>query len=120
MKRWIAVFKFAAEGLLYVFRHERNMRIHGTAAAVAAAVGAWVRLDRGEWLWITACIALVWLTECVNTAVERAVDAAVGSERHPLAKAAKDAAAAAVLVASLFALAAAAMILLPAALEKIR
>lgn len=96
------------------------MRVHAAAAGIAVLLGGWVRLGRNEWLWILASIAFVWTAECVNTAVERTVDMSIGDSRHPLAKVAKDAAAAAVLVASLFALAAGLIILLPAVIEKLR
>jgi hypothetical protein len=46
---------------------------------------------------------LVWCMELVNSAVEATVDLVVGEQLHPLAKVAKDVAAAAVVVAALVA-----------------
>ena len=50
-----------------------------------------------------AAIALVLCAEALNTAIERAVDL-LEPTRHPLARDAKDLAAAGVLIASLFSL----------------
>jgi hypothetical protein len=60
---------------------------------------------------IVAC-GLVLAAEGMNTALERAIDR-VGRERHPLAGAAKDSAAGAVLVAALAAAAVGGVLLLP-------
>ncbi|WP_309123048.1 diacylglycerol kinase family protein [Paenibacillus sp.] len=111
--------RYAAWGWWHALRHERNMRIHAVAAAAAVAVGAYARLDRDDWLWVALSIALVWSAECVNTAMERVVDLVVGTEREPLAKAAKDTAAAAVLVLTAFSLVVAGTVLVPAALARL-
>lgn len=94
------------------------MRIHLAGAAVAVGLGLYCGLERWEWLWIAFSIALVFSAECINTAIERTVDLASEGKRYPLGKAAKDTAAAAVLVVSLFSLIVAALVLVPALLEK--
>jgi diacylglycerol kinase len=99
---WAASFRHAARGIAVTLREERHMRFHLAAAAAAAAAGAWLRIGRADWLWLAAAVAAVWMAELINTAVERTVDLA-SPEKHPLAKAAKDAAAGCVLVASVFA-----------------
>ncbi|MBW5444881.1 diacylglycerol kinase [Cohnella sp. CFH 77786] len=109
---WIVSFGFALRGIAYAIRNERNMRFHVAAAAVVAAAGLWLRVGLSDWLWLGAAAAGVWTAELINTAVERTVDLATRAE-HPLAKAAKDAAAGAVLVASLFAAAAGSAVLGP-------
>ncbi|MCI3919703.1 diacylglycerol kinase family protein [Paenibacillus sp. TRM 82003] len=118
MRRRIIGLRHAAAGLAHAIRTERNMRIHAAGALLAVAFGVYSRLSRDEWLWVALAIALVWSAECFNTAMERAVDR-VGEERHPLAKAAKDTAAAAVLVVSAFAVVVGALVLLPAFLTRI-
>lgn len=68
--------------------------------AVAAVVaGAVLRLPPAAWAIVFLTIALVVGTELLNSAIESVVDL-VSPEDHPLAKRAKDIAAAAVLVAS--------------------
>lgn len=78
------------------------MRFHAGAASVAAIAGAWLRIGLTDWLWLGAAATGVLSSELMNTAVERAVDLA-SPEEHALAKAAKDAAAGAVLVTAVFA-----------------
>lgn len=80
------------------------MRFHAIAALAVIAAGLWLRVGQTDWLWLAAAIAAVWVTELLNTAIERTVDL-VSPTAHPLAKAAKDAAAGAVLVAAAFAVA---------------
>jgi diacylglycerol kinase len=53
-----------------------------------------------EWLFLIAAIASVLSAEALNTALKRTVDL-IGPERHPVARDAKDLAAAGVLIACL-------------------
>ncbi len=98
----IAMFGFAFRGIAAAIRQERNMRFHLSAAVVVVAAGLWQRVGLPEWLWLGAAIAGVLTAELINTAVERVVDL-VSPGEHPLAQAAKDTAAGAVVVAALFA-----------------
>ena len=93
-------FRFAFLGLGYLFRTQRNARIHAFLGAAACAVGLWVRISRVEWAVVIFTIALVLILEGLNTAVEAAIDLA-SPEIHPLAKAAKDLAAGMVLIAAI-------------------
>jgi diacylglycerol kinase len=88
------------------------MKFHLLASAIVVIAGAVLRLDAGEWLWLFSAIAAVWATELLNTGIERAVDLA-SPDDHELAKIAKDAAAGAVLVASLYAAAVGVVVLGP-------
>jgi diacylglycerol kinase len=99
---WIAAFGHALRGIVQAVRSERNMRFHLTAAVAVAVLGIWLRVSLADWLWLGAAAAGVLTAEMINTSIERAVDLASPQE-HPLAKAAKDAAAGAVLIASIFA-----------------
>jgi diacylglycerol kinase len=99
---WRAAFGHALKGIRDAVRTERNMRLHLTAAAAVVVLGVWLRVGARDWLWLGAAIAGVLTAEMINTAVERAVDLASQRE-HPLAKAAKDAAAGSALIAALFA-----------------
>jgi diacylglycerol kinase len=75
-------------------------------------LGAWLQLSSIEWAILLAMTALVWTAELLNTAIESVVDLA-SAERHPLAKAAKDTAAAGVLVAAVLAAVVGGLILAP-------
>ena len=61
---------------------------------------------------ITGAIALVWVAEAVNTAIEALADV-VTSERHPGIARAKDVAAGAVLLAAIASLVVAALVFVP-------
>jgi len=65
---------------------------------VVTAVGLTLGLTTAEWCAAVLAMALVWVTEALNTAIEDVVDLA-SPERHPLAGRAKDVAAGAVVVA---------------------
>jgi diacylglycerol kinase (ATP) len=65
---------------------------------MVAVVGVAVGLEGWETAYLTVTVALVLLAEIVNTAVERVVDFAAAGRRHPLAGAAKEVAAGAVLL----------------------
>ncbi len=91
-----ASFLFAWQGVAYVVRTQRNMRIHlGVATAVLVLAGA-LRVSRLELACLLLCILAVTTLEMVNTVVEAVVDL-VTEEYHPLAKIAKDVAAGAVM-----------------------
>ncbi|MBB6678740.1 diacylglycerol kinase family protein [Cohnella lubricantis] len=93
-------------------KNEPHMRMHLGAAIIVLAAAAWLKLPIEGWLWILSAVAAVWVTELLNTAVERAVDLASPDSNH-LAKVAKDAAAGAVLVASLYSAAIGVLVLGP-------
>jgi len=97
-----AAFGYAAQGIVYALRTQRNMKIHAAAAVVVIAAAALLNLSWQRWVALLFAIALVMALELVNTALESVVDLA-SPEIQPLAKAAKDTAAGAVLLAAVFA-----------------
>ena len=78
-----------------------------------AAIAVWLQLAPRDLALLVFAIALVWAAEAMNTAVEATVDL-VTEERRPLARMAKDTAAAAVLVCAFGAAVVGALILGPA------
>jgi diacylglycerol kinase (ATP) len=80
--------------------HEHNGWIHAGATAVVLGASIHFRLSSDEWRWIILAIGLVWLSEALNTAIERLADA-VTLERNEHIGYAKDVAAGAVLAASI-------------------
>ena len=93
-------FGYAIAGLAYLVRTQRNFRIHLLVALAALAAGVASGLSTVEWAILVVTIALVMMTESLNTGIELAVSLA-SPERRPEAKAAKDIAAGAVLVAAI-------------------
>lgn len=100
LRRWLRSAGFAWAGIKHTYRTQANFRIEVGAAVVACALALALHAPLAP---ILLCCALVLSLELVNTAVEAIVDHAT-SDFHELARIAKDAAAAAVLVASIGAL----------------
>jgi diacylglycerol kinase len=105
-------FSFAGQGVWHVVRTQRNMRVHLAAALAAIVAGAILRIGAADWAAVLAVIGLVLTAETLNTVVEALVDLCT-DEYHPLAKAAKDMAAGAVLIASAAAVGVAVAVFLP-------
>jgi diacylglycerol kinase len=99
-----AAFGYAIDGLRAAWRTQRNVRIQAVIAVVAVVAAVVLRFPPLSCALLALAIALVIAAELLNTAIEAVVDL-VSPEDHPLAGRAKDVAAAAVLVASLGALA---------------
>lgn len=95
-------FNYAIDGIIYVLRTQRNMRIHFAIAAIVLALSLILGVSNVEFMLLIFAIALVMVTELVNTAVESAIDVTT-TTYDPLAKIAKDVAAAAVLISTLVA-----------------
>lgn len=93
-------FAYAFAGWAHVLRTQPNAWIHAAFSVAVVAVGLWLGLPRGDWAILVLTIMIVWVAEFTNTALEAVVDMAM-PEPHPLAKAAKDVAAAAVLISAL-------------------
>lgn len=105
-------FRAAFAGLGNLLRAERNIYIHLGIAAAVLVLAALLGAALWEWVALTLTIALVLVTETVNTAVETLVDL-VSPEKRPLAGRVKDLAAAAVLLAAFFAVVVGGLIFLP-------
>jgi undecaprenol kinase len=101
----VAAFGYALEGIVTAWRTQRNVRIHTVLAVLVVVAGIVLRFSATSWAIVTLAVALVLVAELVNTALEALVDLA-SPQDHPLAKQAKDVAAAAVLAAALGAAAA--------------
>ncbi len=101
MKAFLAGFGFAFQGILYCIKNERNMRIHTVAAIFVLIFARFFAFDRTEYGILLLTIGSVISAECFNTAIEKLANK-VSKEKHPLIKAAKDAAAGGVLVCAIF------------------
>lgn len=112
MKKFFKGFGFAFNGIKYTFNTQLNFRVHCFVAIVIAALGFYLELNKTEWLWIIAAMAIVLMAELANTAIETLVDL-VSPEYNLKAGQVKDIAAALVLIAALMALTIGILILLP-------
>jgi diacylglycerol kinase len=96
----LASVKFAIAGLLYVLRREQSIQLASIVTLVVVVIGIWVDVNEIRWALIILALGAVWITECLNTAIEAAID--IGAEDvNKLAKIGKDVASAAALVATI-------------------
>ena len=114
----VKTFRDAFTGLGYVVRTQRNARIHLAITLLVFVIAAWLRITAQDWAILVLTAALVWTSELINTALEAVVDLATPQEQ-PLARAAKDLAAGAVLIAALAAIVVGLLLLGPALLRKL-
>ncbi len=114
-----ASFRYAAQGLVYAFASQRNFRLQLVMGSLALTLGLWLHLNVLELGVLVLTVAAVLVLELLNTATEAAVDLAIGRQFHPLARVAKDCAAAAVLVAAMAAMLIALLLLSPPLWQRI-
>lgn len=105
-------FSYAISGVIHTIRHERNMKIHCTAAVLVIAFSFFFRLSAVEWLFILFAVGGMFSLELINTAIERTVDLCT-EDFHLLAKQAKDIAAGAVIVYAILSVIIGCIIFLP-------
>lgn len=91
---------YAIEGFVTAVKTERNIKVMLAAGVLTVIMGFVAKLQLISWALIAICIGLVIFAELCNTAMEAIVDLAT-QELHPLAKRAKDIAAASVYVLSI-------------------
>lgn len=118
INRLFKSFKYAYEGLKYAFKYEQNILVHFLATILVIIAGIFFKISMTEWLVLTLIIGLVIATELINTSIEATIDL-VTKEVHPLAKVAKDTAAAAVLIFGITALIIGLIIFVPKFIELI-
>lgn len=92
--------RFAAAGIAYAFRTQRNLRAHVALGGLAWLLGLHLSLSRAEMAVLLLTIGFVIAMELVNTAVESVVDL-VSESYHRLAEQAKNVAAGAVLASAI-------------------
>jgi len=105
-------FGYAFKGIRNLLRYEHNATIHLVATVLIIIAGAWLKLHRWEWVVIVMAMGFVWVTEILNTCIERIMDF-ISTEQDPKIGVIKDLAAAAVLFAALTAVVAGAIIFIP-------
>lgn len=111
-------FRYAFTGWWFVIRTQRNAWIHAVISITVIGVSFWLQLSLQDWALIILTIAIVWIAEFLNTALEAVVDLA-SPQQHPLARVGKDVGAAAVLIAAIASIVVGILILGPPLWEKI-
>src|SRR5207245_80790 len=85
----VTSFNYAFEGIIYVVRTQRNMRVHFAVALGVLPLGVALGVTRFELLALLLAVSFVLIAEMFNTALEKAIDVATNSF-DPLARVAKD------------------------------
>ncbi len=116
LKKLQASFRYACQGLLYVWRQEQNFRIQ-SGVALLVVIGMLVfRVTLGEAIILTMMIIFVLVLEVVNTIFEKLVDI-LKPRLHSYVGVIKDMMAATVLLAAAGSVAIALMVFIPYCLE---
>lgn len=108
----IKSFGFAIEGIITFFKTQHNAWIHAFAAIFVVVFGFVLKVNSNEWCILALAIALVFISEMLNTAIEFLTDI-VSPDYNLQAKKVKDVAAGAVLIASISAVVIGVIIFLP-------
>ena len=95
-------FKYAIRGLVKVFKEEQNLRVQVGAGILALLLATYFRIEVSEWCDLIIVICIVLLMEIINSAVERITDV-LKPRINTYVKEIKDIMAAAVMLASIFA-----------------
>lgn len=93
-------FVYAAKGLTEAIRTQFNIRFHFVATLIAIGMSWYYSLSASEWCLIILAIAIVWIAELLNTAIEYITDF-VSPEYNDIAGKVKDIAASSALVAAI-------------------
>ena len=110
--RTLRSFGFAYAGLAYLVQTQPNVRVHLAVTVIVVAVAVAVQAPLVEVAVLLLAIGLVLVGEALNTALEAVADL-VSPNIHPVARIAKDVAAAGVLLAAVVAALAGVLILGP-------
>lgn len=102
-KRFLNSIKYSIQGLVYGYRNEQSLWLHGICSLMAIILGIILDISFNQWAIILIALVIVLAVELLNTAIEATVDL-ITKEIHPLAKIAKDCGSAAAFVSSIMAL----------------
>jgi diacylglycerol kinase (ATP) len=108
----IRSFTHAFSGIWSFLKTEHNSWIHLAAAITAAVMGFLLNISNGEWCLVLIAIGLVFISEALNTAIEKMTDI-LSPGHNENAKKIKDISAGAVLIAAMLAVAVGAVIFVP-------
>lgn len=98
----IESFNSAFNGVLYVFKRERNFKIHVFIGFIVILLSLFLHVPFTETLIILVFISLVMVSEIINTGVE-ILSENIDEKKYEIIKIVKDVCASAVLISSIFA-----------------
>lgn len=112
LRNRIKSFRYAIAGIVKFVRQEHNARIHAVATVAVIIAGILFHVSYSEAATLAVVTGGVWITEMLNTCLERMADI-IHPAAHPTIKFIKDLAAGAVLVAAITAVVVALFIFIP-------
>ena len=74
IKDRIKSFRFAFAGIVNLLKNEHNSRVHLFVSLCVIILGFKLHVDKFEWLILILCIGLVFVTEILNTSIEKLAD----------------------------------------------
>ena len=92
-------FAYAFEGVGFMLRTQHNAWVHAVATLAVIGLALYCHVSASDWRWLIVSMAMVWVGETINTAVEYVCDV-MSPEFHQAVKHAKDIAAGGVLIAA--------------------
>ena len=108
----IQSFKYAFEGIFRFLMKERNFRIHVLITFLVIIAGFIFRIERIEWVVILLLVAIVLISEAINSCIERICDfISPGLDKR--IKAIKDISAGVVLIGAIISIIVGCIIFLP-------
>ena len=105
-------FRYAFNGLWILFKYEHNSRIYLACTVAVVVLGFLLHISTAEWLTLLLLIAMVFILEIINSAIEHLADFVSPAYSEKI-KTVKDLAAAAVLVAAMAAIITGILIFIP-------
>ncbi len=118
-KNFFIALKNAFNGIKFVLKNERNLKIQVFFAIVAIFISGFLKINLIEWAIIVLTIFIVFLTEIFNTAIENVTDM-ITLEYNEKAKIVKDISAGAVVLTSIASIIIGGLIFLPKILKIIK
>ena len=99
-KSLVESLNYAVLGIIQSLKRERNMQIHLIIGFLVLMFSLFSHITKMEFLFVIFAITFVIVTEMINTAIEKTLDAII-NYTYPLVKVAKDISAGAVLIAAI-------------------
>jgi diacylglycerol kinase (ATP) len=92
-------FSYAMQGIGFVLRTQHNAWLHFLATLGVIVLAFFLDFTPNDWRWLIVAMAIVWIAETINTAMEYLCDV-VSPHYAEAVKRAKDIAAGAVLISA--------------------
>jgi diacylglycerol kinase len=99
-KNRLASVKYAIAGLIYLLKREQSIQLATLVSAIVVLFSAWLQIDKYEWMFMLLALGGIWVTECVNTAIEASINLGT-SDPNVYAKIGKDVASTATFISSI-------------------